>query len=187
MTSEQPSPRIHQPPLVEVALETERHVASAGWDQPPRLFALVETARLVAAEPSLAAQLPGGAGLDPRALSAIEQEDLPHAHDLEALLAQIAWPPEVDGAAVAVERIVLPPEALERLDGELPDDEEAAAALLADHPQRADVRLLAAVLRDGVATCLLRQRAHDSDDRVAIGSEIAPGLLDALAKTFVTD
>jgi len=34
-------------PLVTSALETERHVAAAGWDQPPRLFALVRTAGLI--------------------------------------------------------------------------------------------------------------------------------------------
>ena len=38
-------------PLEVAALETERHVASAGWDQNPRVFALVDTAALIAAEP----------------------------------------------------------------------------------------------------------------------------------------
>lgn len=185
-----PHPQLVPTPLIQVALETERYVARAGWDQPPRLFALVETSRLLAAEPSLAAQLatesqPAEAQSD--ALSAIEQDNLPHAHSLEELLAQLAWPPEVDGAAIAVERIVLPPEALAELPSELPQDEEQAAQLLADHPQRADVRLLAAVLRDGTTTCLLRQRAHDADDQVAVGAEIAPGLLEALGKTLVSD
>ena len=47
-------PRVTSPrrpvldPLSIVALDTERHVAGAGWDQPPRLFALVRTATLVA-------------------------------------------------------------------------------------------------------------------------------------------
>ena len=187
MSTQEPQPRTFQPPLVEVALETERHVAAAGWDQPVRLFALVETARLLEAEPALAAQLPAGPQPpQPGALSAIEQEDLPHPESIESLLAHLAWPPEVDGAALAVERIVLPPQALAEL-GELPADEQAAAKVLAHHPQRADVRLLAAVLRDGSTTCLLRQRAHDADDRVAIGAEIAPGLLEALAKTLVAD
>lgn len=43
-------------PLAVAALETERHVASAGWDQNPRVFALVDTAALIAAEPQLAAR-----------------------------------------------------------------------------------------------------------------------------------
>lgn len=187
VSTDPPQPQTIQPPLLEVALETERYVAAAGWDQPVRLFALVETARLLQAEPLLAAQLPGGSDAAPDALSAIEQEDLPHPESLEALLAHLAWPPEVDGAALAVERIVLPPQAEAELDEQLPTDEAAATAALANHPQRADVRLLAAVLRDGTATCLLRQRAHDTDDRVAVGTEIAPALIEALTKTLVSD
>lgn len=187
MSTQEPQHRTVQPPLIEVALETERHVAAAGWDQPIRLFALVETARLLEAEPALAAQLPAAAEPGrPGALSAVEQEELPHPESVETMLAHLAWPPEVDGAALAVERIVLPPEAMTEL-GELPADDQAAARALADHPQRADVRLLAAVLKDGSTTCLLRQRAHDADDRVAIGAEIAPGLLGALARTLVAD
>lgn len=187
VSNQEPQPRTIQPPLVEVALETERHVAASGWDQPVRLFALVETARLLEAEPALAEQLSARAAPRPGALSAIEQEDLPHPESLEALLAHLAWPPEVDGAALAVERIVLPPDAITELGADLPADEQAAATMLADHPQRADVRLVAAVLRDGSATCLLRQRAHDTHDRVAIGAEIAPGLLEALARTLAAD
>ena len=46
------------------------------------------------------------------------------------------------------------------------------------------MRLLVAVLRDGESTCLLRQREHDSDDRVAMGRDIAPGLVHALSATL---
>jgi hypothetical protein len=46
------------------------------------------------------------------------------------------------------------------------------------------VRLLVAVLRGGGSICLLRQRAHDSDDAVATGPDIAPGLVSALTATF---
>src|SRR5579875_3333952 len=41
-------------PLAECAIETERHVASAGWDQPPRLFAIARNAELLDREPALA-------------------------------------------------------------------------------------------------------------------------------------
>ncbi|MBK7722767.1 MAG: hypothetical protein IPI32_11260 [Austwickia sp.] len=187
MSTEQRKPQTIHPPLVEVALDTERHVAAAGWDQPVRLFALVETVRLLEAEPALAAQLDSQATPESGALSAIEQEDLPHHEPLETFLAQLAWPPEVDGAALAVERIVLPPAAMAAVEPTLPDDEQQAAAILAEHPDRADVRLLAAVLRDGSATCLLRQRAHDADDQVAIGADIAPGLIEALTRSLLVD
>ena len=84
------------------------------------------------------------------------------------------------GCALAVERIVVPPEA----ERDLPSDDAAALQAIADHPDRADVRLLVAVTRDGAARCLLRQRAHDTDDRVALGENIAPGLVHALRATL---
>jgi hypothetical protein len=164
-------------PLVTCALETERHVATAGWDQPPRLFALVKTAGLTEREPHLRVQLGRG---DHDELTAIEQEGLPHTSSLESILARLAWPQEVDGVALAVERLVVPP-AAER---DLPQDPSQAAEALAAHPDRKDVRLLAAVLRDGESTCLLRQRDHDTDDKVAAGSDIAPGLVQALIATL---
>jgi hypothetical protein len=167
-------------PLAVAALETERHVASAGWDQNPRVFALVDTAALIAAEPQLAASLDSAADQAPGALSAIEQEDLPRTANLESLLGRMAWPDSVDGVALAVERIVIPPGA----ERDLPQDPTAAVDALAEHPQREDVRLLVAVHRDGRAVCLLRQRANDRDDRVATGEDIAPGLVHALRATL---
>lgn len=193
------------PPLLTCGIDTERHVALAGWDQPWRLFALVNAEKLLAAEPGLRAQLEvdgatsndtdtgegsaDGDGSDDGAAmergagqyAAVEQEDLPPAHTIEELLAQIAWPPEVDGVALAVERIVVPPEA----EADLPQDPEAATAILTQHPDRADVRLLVAVLRNGESVCLIRQRAHDADDKVATGSDLAPGLTSALAATLM--
>jgi hypothetical protein len=167
-------------PLVTSALETERHVAASGWDQPPRLFALVRTAGLLEQEPTLRAQLGGGANHEQDGLTAIEQEGLPETASLESLLAQLAWPPEVDGVALAVERLVVPPEA----ENDLPQDPDEAAEALAAHPDRKDVRLLVAVLRDGESACLLRQRDHDTDDKVASGPDIAPGLVQALKATL---
>lgn len=167
-------------PLAVAALETERHVASAGWDQNPRVFALVDTAALTAAEPQLAAALSGDADRAPGSLTAIEQEDLPRTSNLESLLGRMAWPETVDGVALAVERVVIPPGA----ERDLPQDPDAAVDALAQHPQRQDVRLLVAVHRDGRAVCLLRQRANDRDDRVATGEDIAPGLVHALRATL---
>ena len=164
-------------PLVTSAVETERHVASAGWDQPPRLFALVRTASLLAREPHLHARLSEG---EEDGFTAIEQEGLASASSLESLLARLAWPPDVDGVALAVERLVVPPEA----ERDLPDNPDQATEALAAHPDRKDVRLLVAVLRDGESACLLRQRDHDTDDKVASGSDIAPGLVQALAATL---
>jgi len=166
-------------PLSIAALETERHVAAQGWDQPPRLFALVRTASLVEREPHLAPRL-SASDLAPSALTAVEQEGLHRSSNLESVLGRIAWPPDVDGCAFAVERVVVPPDA----ERDLPRDPDAAVDALARHPDRKDVRLLAAVLRDGTAICLLRQREHDSDDAVATGPDLAPGLVAALRATF---
>ena len=164
-------------PLVTCAIETERHVAAAGWDQPPRLFALVRTAELLDREPHLRAQLGQD---DDDGLTAVEQEGLPNTSSLESILARLAWPEEVDGVALTVERLVVPPEA----ERDLPENPDLAAEALAGHPDRKDVRLLVAVLRDGESTCLLRQRDHDSDEKVASGSDLAPSLVQALSATL---
>lgn len=178
------------PPLITCALDVERYVAAAGWDQPARLFALVSTADLRATQAELGEAAPASdtAGpdaadtpdIEPDDLSAVEQEDLPQESSLVDLLAQIGWPPQVQGAAIAVERIVLPPSA----QADLPEDDAGALAAVAEHPEREDVRILVAALRDGTSTCLLRQRSNDSDDRVAVGQDIAPGLVEALAETL---
>lgn len=173
------TPRPVTDPLSIVALETERFVASTGWDQPLRLFALVETAHLLTHEPGFLDALQPH-DVVPGALTAVEQDDLPAAGHLESLLAQVMWPETVMGAALAVERIVVPPSA----ERDLPHNPDDAMATLASHPERRDVRLLVAVLRDGTARCLLRQRDHDRDDRVAQGEDIAPGLVHGLLSTF---
>ena len=148
--------------------------------EPRGLFALVRTAGLVEREPQLRDQVGGGGDSEDDGLTAIEQEGLPHTSSLESILGRLAWPEEVDGVALAVERLVVPPEA----DRDLPEDPDLAAEVLAAHPDRKDVRLLVAVLRDGESTCLLRQRDHDTDDKVASGPDIAPGLVHALRATL---
>lgn len=178
-SSSEPQSQPSAEPLAVAALETERHVAAAGWDQNPRLFALVETASLVAREPQLATGL-DTADRAPGALTAIEQEGFAPTSSIESMLGRMAWPETVDGVALALERVVVPPEA----ERDLPRDPEEAVEALAAHPDRQDVRLLVAVHRDGRAVCLLRQRANDRDDRVATGEDIAPGLVHALRATL---
>ncbi|CAM5266368.1 hypothetical protein SVIOM342S_10582 [Streptomyces violaceorubidus] len=39
-------------PLTRAVLEIDEYVSGLGWDQPARLFALVDTARLKADQPS---------------------------------------------------------------------------------------------------------------------------------------
>lgn len=168
-------------------VELERHVARAGWDAPPRLFALVRTAAALAAAPALTDDLPpevvAAAASDAEHLTSVEQEDLPEAADLEELLAQIGWPPSVDGAAVVVERTVLPPQAQEGL----PTDPVVAAELLATHPDRREVRIAVAVLRDGSTGTAVRQRTDDDDLHVVVGADLVPGLATALRATLAPE
>lgn len=170
--------------LAEAVVEIERHVATGGWDGPVRVFALVRTAAALDAEPSLARQLPAevlaAAAADPEHLTSVEQEGLPASDDLEGLLASIAWPDGVHGAAITVERIILPPEA----EADLPTDPDAALAALLAHPQRQDVRIAAGVLRSGEGWCAVRTRAEDADIAVGQGPDVVPGLVDALRATF---
>jgi hypothetical protein len=166
-------------PLSTVAVDTERHVAAAGWDQNPRLFALVPTNELLEREPHLRNHL-SRSDLAEGGLTAVEQEGLPQTSSIESLLGRLAWPESVAGAAIAVERIVVPLGA----ERELPSDARATLDALVAHPDRKDVRLLVAVLRDGRSRCLLRQRDHDRDDQVGSGTDLAPGLVHALRATL---
>lgn len=167
------------PWLDRLTLDLERHVAAAGWDQPARLFALVETVDLLRREPQLAAELSleGGA---PGGLTPVDQGDLPEHASLDELLAGIVWPAEVLGTALSVERLMVPPAA----EKEMPQDESAALDWLGQHPERQDVRLVVAVLRDGSRSAALRMRAHDEETSVLTGRNLVPSLADALAETL---
>jgi len=138
-----------------------------------RMFALVPTALLAEREPAMSEQLATAA---PDGFTAVEQEGLPSSNDVESVLARVAWPAEVAGVALALERIVVPPEA----ERDLPSDPQEATEALSRHPDRRDVRLMVAVERGGSSICLLRQREHDDDDAVAVGTDLAPGLMHAL-------
>ena len=66
----------------------------------------------------------------------------------------------------------------------MPQQEDEALRWLAEHPERQEVRLVVAVLRDGSRSCALRMRAHDDETSVLTGRDLVPGLADALAGTF---
>ena len=166
--------------LVELVREIERYVATDGWDQNPRMFALARTTELVRLEPELAEAL-GAAADDPESLTPIEQEALDHDRPLDEVLATTMWPAEVAGAALVLERLVLPPSAEDVLDDSDPVALEDAAAT---HPDREDVRMAVVVTRDGQRVCAVRLRSHDVDDEVLVGENVVPRLADALAATL---
>lgn len=165
--------------LSRLTLDLEGHAAAAGWDQPPGLFALVETADLLRREPRLAADL-GLTGDEPGALTPVDQGELPDHASLEELLSGITWPPEVLGAAITVERLMVPPAA----EQDMPQEEGEALRWLGEHPERQEVRLVVAVLRDGSRSTALRMRAHDEETSVLTGENLVPGLADALLATL---
>jgi hypothetical protein len=167
--------------LEEVVLDLERHAVDAGWDAPPRLYALVESAELRRQEPALADQLQLAEDVD--TIAALEQGELPTADSIEETLARIAWPSSVAGCALVIERVVLPPGAEE----DMPGDETAAMEWAASHPQREDVRMVVGVLRAGERHSALRLRRHDADDEVLSGPDLVPALADALAATLEPD
>jgi hypothetical protein len=167
--------------LVEVVREVERFVAEQGWDQNPRLFALARTADLVKLEPALAEAL-GAEADDPNSITQIEQESLDASKPLDEVLATTMWPDDVVGAALVLERLMLPPEA----EAALPvDDEESLHNLIAEHPERQDVRMAVVVLRSGQRECAIRLKTHDDDASVLLGPDLVPRLAQALAATFM--
>ncbi|HEU5157729.1 MAG TPA: PPA1309 family protein [Streptosporangiaceae bacterium] len=168
--------------LEDVVLDLERHSAQAGWDSPPRLYALVEATALRRQEPALADEL--GIPADADSIAALEQPPLPGSDSapIEDLLGTIAWPARVDGCALVLERIVLPPEA----EAELPDENRDVDGWAAGHPRREDVRVVVGVLRDGSRHSALRLRKHDDDDAVLSGPDLVPALADALAATLAS-
>ncbi|MEU4733821.1 MULTISPECIES: PPA1309 family protein [Streptomyces] len=183
MPSESPSgPPMAASPLTRAVLEIDEYASGLGWDRPARLFALVDTVRLRSDEPGLAAQL--GLDSDDAAapLTPIEQDELPAGAPLDEFLATVAWPDAVTGCALTVERLMLPPSA----EGSVPDglDEAGLARWVAAHPDRQEVRMTVAVLRDGARESAIRLREKDSPAEVLTGSDLVPGLADALAATF---
>ena len=173
-------------PLTRAVLEIDEYTSGLGWDQPARLFALVNTARLRAEEPGLAGQL-GLAddptnGADTSSLTPVEQEEVPPGTPLDEFLGTIAWPGAVDGCAVTVERLMLPPSAEAAVPEDL--DERGLAKWVAEHPERREVRMTVAVLRSGERESALRLREKDTATEVLTGADLVPGLAEALTATF---
>jgi len=164
------------PELAAAVAEAEQFAADAGWDSPPRLFALVTTAELRRSQPELADHLAENGTFTP-----IIQDELPGS-DLEQALAGISWPAAVVGCVLIQEILVLPPDVGDELSG----DPATAAAKAAAHPSRTEARLTAGVLRDSPGgACLLRIRpTAEPLPQPLRGADLAPGLLAALHATF---
>ncbi|MEU4997208.1 PPA1309 family protein [Streptomyces sp. NPDC021622] len=169
-------------PLTRAVLEIDEYASGLGWDRPARLFALVDTARLRTQEPGLASQLGLDESQEDTGLTPIEQEELPEGKPLDEFLGTIAWPDAVAGCALTVERMMLPPSAETSVPEGL--SEGKLAKWVAEHPDRQEVRMTVAVLRDGARESALRLREKDSATEVLTGSDLVPGLADALAATF---
>ena len=188
--------------LLSVVAEVEGHLAEAGWDQPPQLFALVDTEQLLRAEPQLA-QTMGIVNPRPGHLTPVAQDPLADG-PLDEALAQVMFGTEVLGVVLAHEVLVLPPSAEQALEDQDP------ATVAATHPERREVRMAVGVLRDGSRECVLRlrgQRPHQDgvpdggpddgpgelpdggpdggpQDELVSGGDLAPGLADALMATL---
>ena len=167
--------------LVAALIELEHHVAESGWDQPPRLFALVRTDELIAAEPQLAQQqgLRGSAqGGHPDALTAIEQDQFDPGADVVGELVDIVWPETVLGCALSMESSFLPAGA----EVGVPEDPSAAARFVADHPLRQDIRVVIGVTRDGSQHGV--GRLVSQPDELLGAADLVPGLGTVLAHTL---
>ncbi len=161
-------------PVRRAALEVEQHVAADGWDQEARLFALVPTNELVEREPELAQSLSLGTG----GFTSVEQELPTDGRSIEDLLTEIEWPDAVTGCAVVMERVMLPPEA----EDSLPDDPTQMVEAAARHPERQEVRLVAAVTRGGAVHSAVRGRGDDAE--LLEGPDLVPGLIALLRRTL---
>lgn len=168
------------PALAAAVLEIENHIAADGWDQPARLYALVDTAALVRHEPALAAAMGLDSASAEGSLTPVEQDQLAPDQPLEVVLESIVWPPGVAGCAAVVERLVLPPDA----DAHIPDDPASAEEFAREHPDRQEVRIVAGATRAGATYCALRLRAHDDDQSVVGGGDLVPALLQLLRATL---
>ncbi|MDX6216447.1 MAG: hypothetical protein QOG99_2031 [Frankiales bacterium] len=164
------------PVLLAVVAEVEGHLAEAGWDQPPQLFALVDTEELLRAEPQLAESM-GLVVPRPGSLTPIAQDPLSEA-PLDEQLAGLVFGTEVLGVVLAHEVLVLPPSAEAAL-------QQDAAAVAAEHPARREVRMTVGVLRDGSRESVLRLRGKEVEpDELVTGGDLAPGLSEALLATL---
>ena len=175
------------PAVAALAREVEEFVAAGGWDQQPQLFALVPTAALLREQPDLAGQLDTASALTP-----VAQEALPEG-DLAEALGRIMWPAAVAGCALAQEMLLFPTCTENDLTTRVKAKVHQPCRAAADHPDRTEARLVAAVLRDGPGACVLRLRAHQHSssgspaDEIVEHPDFAPNLLEALRATLTPE
>jgi len=172
--------------LTQSIVEIEQHVAADGWDQRPRMFALVPTAELLVTQPRMAAALgitddAAASGGIPT-LTSIEQDGLALDQPLDEMLGKMVWPAAVEGCALVIESQMLPPSA----EAQIPEGLQGAELerWVTKHPERQDVRMAVGVLRDGTRQAAIRLRSKDSDMEVLSGPDLVPNLAEALLRTF---
>lgn len=167
-----------QAALRRVIDELEIGTSKVGWDRPPALYALVRTGELLKTPglpEDIATSLRNEWDGSEHHLSAVAQ-DTPPQDDLEELLPKIAWPETVVGAALSVERIILPDEA----DADAPEDPAEAASYAENHPARTDIRVVVGVDRAKNSWCEVRARTFDQRENVGRGARLVPILVDGL-------
>ncbi|MFD4402642.1 PPA1309 family protein [Nocardia sp. NPDC058499] len=176
--------------------EVAEFVDAEGWGAAPQMFALVRTADLVVAEPTLIDQIDTANELTPVAQDPLPDEVTAGTMPLDEFLATTSWPPAVAGCVLVQEIVVLPPDAEADLDDALTplladaDAADAAGRAAAHaHPGRRDARLFAAALRAGNSLCLLQLRPEDESDDdgdldLRTYPDLAPNLVEALRHTL---
>lgn len=167
--------------LVAALVQLEHHVGHLGFDQPPRLFALVRTQELLASQPDLAESAGLTADAPEGALTAIEQEGFDAGPDLDAALERIMWPETVVGVACSIVSSFLPAE----VEAELPEEPTDAALYVAEHPSKVDLLIVAGAMRSGARHGVGRMMSHPDD--LLSGTELVPGFTEALARTLLED
>ena len=136
-----------------------------------RLFALVETADLLRREPQLAGELGIGAAPTRRPHPG-RAGRLPAHQRSTSCSAGIAWPPRCSACALAVERLMLPPDA-ER--AACRRTRATALRWVAEHPERQEVGIVVAVLRDGSRAARCGCAPTTTRQSVLTGPDLVPG------------
>jgi hypothetical protein len=112
------------PDLESVLRDLDRHVSTDGWNQPPRLFALVAEAH---------------------GISVVEQPWESTGEEVLRDLARISWPEDVMGAALSVQRILEPEHDVRLTVGALRNQQVATALRYREHDEDAEVAIAANV------------------------------------------
>lgn len=117
---------MHPTPDLELMLrDIDRYVGADGWEQPPRLFALV---------------------MQDGNMTTVEQAWESNGEDLLADLARIAWPDDVAGAAVSTLRVLEPDHDVRITVGALRDQTHATALRYRAHDYDDEVAVAAGVV-----------------------------------------